>query len=138
MDLPRPRRSGLSPREVWAWEAAAARRRKWEDRLNLHIRTWGLPPPEREYRFHPTRRWRFDRAWPEFKLAVEIEGVIGAGRGGRHQRPVGMARDAEKYNAAQLAGWTVLRFTPAQIKAGYAIREVECALHRAAFIGGEP
>ena len=31
-----------------------------------------------EYRFHPTRKWRFDYAWPENKIALEVEG--GSGR----------------------------------------------------------
>lgn len=28
----------------------------------------------REHRFHPTRRWRFDFAWPDEKVALEVEG----------------------------------------------------------------
>lgn len=61
-------------------------------------------PPEREFRFHPERRWRFDFAWPSIKLAVEIEGR------GRHQTVVGYRRDCEKYNEAARLGWRVLRF----------------------------
>ena len=61
-----------------------------------------------EYRFHITRRWRFDRAWPNRKVAVEIEGITG-GAGGRHQRVAGFLGDCEKYEAAMLHGWTVYR-----------------------------
>jgi very-short-patch-repair endonuclease len=68
------------------------------------------PRPEREYRFHPTRRWRFDFAWPAEKLAVEIEGR------GRHQTFIGFRNDCEKYNAALLLGWRVLRFPAADVK----------------------
>lgn len=57
-----------------------------------------------EHRFHPPRLWRFDFAWPEAKLAVELEGR------GRHQTVVGVRNDCEKYNTALLDGWRVLRF----------------------------
>lgn len=29
-----------------------------------------------EYRFHPTRKWRFDFAIPHIKVAIEIEGGL--------------------------------------------------------------
>ena len=65
-------------------------------------------PLMREYRFHPTRRWRFDCAWPDQLVAVEMEG--GVWTRGRHTRPVGYQKDIEKYNAAAIAGWRVLQF----------------------------
>ena len=58
----------------------------------------------REYRFHPTRKWRFDFASPSLKVAVEIEGR------GRHQSIAGFRGDCEKYNAATTMGWRVYRF----------------------------
>ena len=73
----------------------------------------GLPMPEFEYRFDSVRRWRFDLAWPARMVALEVEG--GVWTGGRHSRGVGMIRDMEKYNAATLAGWRVLRVTPDQL-----------------------
>lgn len=57
-----------------------------------------------ELEFHPTRGWRFDWAFPAIKLAVEVEGF------GRHQTYTGYRGDCEKYNAALLHGWRVLRF----------------------------
>ena len=80
----------------------------------LHILGATLPTPQREYRFDARRKWRFDFAWVHERLAVEIEG--GAYTGGRHARGGGFERDAEKYNAATLAGWRVLRFTPQMLK----------------------
>ncbi|GAB4528477.1 MAG: hypothetical protein OHK0046_47340 [Anaerolineae bacterium] len=65
--------------------------------------------PEQEYRFTKGRRWRFDRAWPKYKVAVELEG--GVYSGGRHTRGKGYIADCDKYNSAALAGWLVLRFT---------------------------
>ena len=67
------------------------------------------PQPVREYRFHPTRKWRFDFAWVRERVAVEIEG--GAWSQGRHTRGAGFSEDCAKYNAATCAGWSVLRFT---------------------------
>jgi len=81
-----------------------------------------------EYRFHARRRWRFDYAWPEQMLALEIEG--GVWSGGRHVRGKGFLGDMEKYNAAALAGWRVLRVTPGQLVDGSAARLVRRALER--------
>jgi very-short-patch-repair endonuclease len=67
------------------------------------IREAGLPAPVREHPFHPVRRWRFDFAWPEQKLALEVDGT------GRHNTVAGMANDNEKINEAQIMGWTVIR-----------------------------
>ncbi len=85
-----------------------------------------LPTPQAEYRFDALRRWRFDRAWLVSKVAVEIEG--GTWVKGRHSRGAGMRKDAEKYNAATLQGWRVLRFTGDMVKDGSAIRVVQQAL----------
>lgn len=70
----------------------------------------GLPAPVREHRFHPDRKWRFDYAWPAVKVALEVEGGIWTR--GRHTRPKGFLADIEKYNAAAVMGWRVLRCTP--------------------------
>jgi hypothetical protein len=75
------------------------------------IQEAGLPAPAREYRFHPKRLWRFDLAWPEQKLALEIDG------NGRHNTVAGMANDDEKINEAIILGWHVLRFNAKLIAA---------------------
>ena len=67
----------------------------------------------REYRFHPTRRWRFDYAIAEHRIAVEVEG--GVFTGGRHTRPTGFLGDVEKYNTATLYGWRLFRVTPSRL-----------------------
>lgn len=63
-----------------------------------------------EYRFHTTRRWRFDYAIPKYKIAIEVEG--GVWTGGRHTSSSGFLNDMEKYNTATSMGWSVLRCTP--------------------------
>lgn len=65
-----------------------------------------LPQPAAEYQFAPPRRWRFDFAWPEQRLALEVDGITPSG--GRHQRFVGYMADCEKKLAAQVAGWRVI------------------------------
>jgi len=62
-----------------------------------------------EFRFHLTRKWRFDYAHPVLKIALEVEG--GVWSGGRHTRGKGFLGDVEKYNAAAAAGWAVFRCT---------------------------
>lgn len=64
----------------------------------------------KEFKFHPSRRWRFDYAITENKIAIEVEG--GVWTQGRHIRPKGFIGDMEKYNTAASLGWRILRFTP--------------------------
>jgi hypothetical protein len=85
----------------------------------------GLPTPIREHRFAPPRRWRFDYCWPSLRLALEVEG--GTWTGGRHVRGQGYERDCEKYNAAALAGWKVLRVTTGMVSDGRALSLLEQA-----------
>lgn len=87
-----------------------------EATFDLGVKAWRLPQPQIEFRFHPSRKWRFDRAWPELRLAVEIDG--GTWNGGRHTRPAGYAEDCDKLNTAALMGWTVLRFTGEHVRQG--------------------
>ncbi len=64
-------------------------------------------PLRDEYRFHATRKWRFDFAHLEAKVAVEIEG--GIWNQSRHTKTVGYIKDCEKYNTATFHGWSVIR-----------------------------
>ncbi len=89
-----------------------------ESTFDLHCRVYGLNP-EREWRFHPERKWRFDFAWPSLMLAVEVEG--GTWKVGRHQTGKGFAADCEKYNAAAILGWRVLRYTTDMVESNEAI-----------------
>lgn len=63
----------------------------------------------KELRFHESRRWRFDYAFPSYKVAVEVDG--GVWTGGRHINPSGYVNDMEKLNTAASMGWLVLRIT---------------------------
>jgi very-short-patch-repair endonuclease len=88
----------------------------------------GIPKPEVEYRFHPTRMWRFDFCWPTLRIAVEVEGgtfarvkADGTATKGRHTTGQGFERDVEKYNAAAIKGWLVLRVTTKMVDDGRAL-----------------
>ena len=83
----------------------------------------GLPTPVPEFRFHATRRWRFDWAFLDVKLAVEIDG--GAWTGGRHTRGSGYRKDIEKLAEAMCQGWIVLRVMPEHIDDGRALMWIQ-------------
>ncbi len=86
--------------------------------LNQLLET-DLPLPVKEHKFHSVRKWRFDLAWIEQKLAVEVEGGIWTY--GRHNRAASFIKDMEKYNEACLLGWNLLRFTTDMVKNGEAV-----------------
>lgn len=94
--------------------------------LHLELMAQEIPLPEAEYRFHLTRRWRFDFAWPEQKIALEFEG--GTWSHGRHTRGKGYEGDCEKYSEAAILGWKVIRVTAAMIRDGRAMRLLKSAL----------
>lgn len=89
-------------------------RSKGEELFLAQLDEYGFPEAEEEYRFHHHRRFRFDFAWPDVMVAVEIEG--GTWSGGRHSSGAGYQRDCEKYNLATRDGWRVYRFTTGMVK----------------------
>jgi hypothetical protein len=108
-----------------------ARLSQLEETLALHIRASAvLPTPERELRFHPTRRWRFDFAWPDVKLACEVEGLVRSASKGGHQSIGGARQDMDKYEAALLLGWTVYRCHRDMIHSGRALTTLETVYTR--------
>jgi very-short-patch-repair endonuclease len=81
------------------------------------LRANRLPAPCYGFRFNAERKWRFDMAFPQHRVALEVDGGIWRKDRGAHGRPQNILRDMEKINAAQLAGWKVLRYTPEQLPA---------------------
>lgn len=65
---------------------------------------------EKEFRFHPVRKWRADYAIPKYKIIIEVEGGVWVK--GRHNHPSGFVKDMEKYNTATAMGWSILRVVP--------------------------
>lgn len=90
-----------------------------QDKAELFLSYWKmlstLPTPDAEYNFdkHLGRKHRFDFAFPEKLIAVEIEGnAWNVKGGGRHMQN----SDLEKYNIAASLGWRVFRFSPSMLK----------------------
>lgn len=76
-----------------------------------------------EYKFHPTRKWRFDYVLRNAPIALELNGGAwqrnsNGTTGGRHTHGSGYAKDLEKLNHAQLQGFIVFQFTYDCIRKG--------------------
>lgn len=69
-----------------------------------------------EYRFHDVRRFKFDIAFPELKIAIEYEGLVATGKKGGHQTKGGYTSNCTKYNLATSMGWKVYRYTSRNYK----------------------
>ncbi len=96
--------------------------------LAAQIEQAGIQKPEQEWIFHPSRKWRFDFAFPHLipPLAIEVHG--GTWSRGRHTRGKGFEGDCDKNNAAVLLGWRVLQFTGDMVRDGRAIDMIVEAL----------
>lgn len=94
----------------------------------------GLPAPVAEYRFAKPRRFAFDYAWPDAKVALEVEGGLygigkpdpftGRRRVAGHGSIQRLKSDMEKYNIAAMHGWRVLRCTVQEFERGDAFQLV--------------
>lgn len=78
---------------------------------------------EQEFKFHPKRKWKADFHLVGKMILVEVEGGIWSG--GRHTRAKGYIGDMEKYNAATMMGYQVIRFSTEQVKSGLAVQQIE-------------
>lgn len=129
---------------------------KAEEELVLHLRAEKISGYQREYKFSRDivgnapgirdrlkqaglKDWRFDFAWPNLMLAVEVEGITSYGRNkdgsmrlGRHQSAKGIEGDLDKYQAAMRQGWTVYRCSPRMVKSGAAIETIKILIDQLA------
>lgn len=96
----------------------------------LNMLAWiGAPTPVLEHRFHGERGWRFDMAWPELMVALEIDG--GVWTQGRHTRGKGFIEDCAKLAEAAILGWRVIRVPSDWVNDGTAVVLVERLLKAA-------
>lgn len=135
---------GKEAREWQSIEEAAAAQlpgSALERKFDTYWSAWGaptgLPDPVGEFRF---QRYKLDRAWPDLKVSVELNGggkghpvqchacgsmVRAKKKDGSPGKVLyipypshsgrGADRDARKANALQVAGWVAITFTSAQI-----------------------
>lgn len=102
-------------------------RSKEKEWLSWNLLYWGnekmleLKP---EYRFDEKRKWRFDWAYPAVKIAVEYEGIFTKDKSKTgHTSITGVMQDVEKYNAAMVLGWKIVRVTAANYKTVFRLIE---------------
>lgn len=116
--------------------ATKSRRMPWwptgvdsESEMKLYTRLQhaGLPLGVGQHRFVEGRMYRFDRAWADQRVAVEVQGGIWTG--GRHARGSGIAAECVKLSIAASLGWRVLLVTTDMIEDGTAIQLIHTALH---------
>lgn len=100
---------------------------KGEALLENHLNALKIPFTK-EFRFHPDRKWQADFRIDDMPILVEVEG--GVFSNGRHTRGEGYTNDCEKYSAAAVNGWYVIRGTTEQIKAGLVIQWIEKLIER--------
>ena len=108
MTDPRPGLAGAPGKEPFSW----AERLFLKQLQALDMAGWQV-----EYLFVADRNWRFDFAWPEQRIAVEIMGMSNKSCMG-HQALDRFRYDCEKLNRAALEGWVVLRGTTGMVKNG--------------------
>jgi very-short-patch-repair endonuclease len=95
-----------------------------EFEAEMTMRAAGLPTPVKELVFAKPRRFRFDFAWPEHMVALEVDGGTRGGTG-RHSRGAGYDADCEKSYLAIKAGWRVIHVTGTHIRAGRMVEWLE-------------
>lgn len=99
-----------------------------EKRFTSLARRHGLPPLALQYEVWSAGRFvgRVDAAYPDLKLAIEVDGYE------HHSTPDAFQRDRTRQNALVTLGWTVLRFTWADVvkRPAHVAKMIEQAIDR--------
>lgn len=83
---------------------------QYKMRLRVDCAALGLPNPQQEVRFMRERKWRFDLAWPDDKVAIEIQG-------GGFMRPIYFSPATQTHHLTKVAG---ARCVTIRVKSGKA------------------
>jgi hypothetical protein len=94
---------------------------------------------ERQYKFHPERRWLADFAWQGYfgksfwrGIMLEVNGgtyMRGRNRGA-HSRGPRQRQDYEKWSAASIMGWTLILVDSKDVREGKHVERVLQAMGR--------
>lgn len=94
-------------------------KRSASDQADLFLFYWKVYAPDgflpsAEYEFARVlgRKFRFDWAWIQYRVAVEVDGGGWMPHGGRH----GSDKDRAKSNIAASLRWLVFHFSPDMLK----------------------
>jgi len=90
----------------------------------LHVA--GVPAPVLQHVVrHRRGSWEVDMAWPEQRVLVEFDGEV-------HRERRVFVRDLRRQNGLVLAGWTILRFSSADVlgRPAAVVAEIRAALGR--------
>lgn len=93
-------------------DADARAESPFESRVRAELAVAGLPPPALQHRVRDANGRvvaRVDLAWPSHRLAVEADGAD------VHAGTAALRSDLRRQNLLVAAGWTVLRFTWADL-----------------------
>jgi very-short-patch-repair endonuclease len=93
--------------------------------LEVRVQRWltaaGLPPPALQFRVRiGDRRYRLDLAYPDLRIAVELDGWAA------HSTRRAFDHDRARGNDLELEGWTLLRFTSSSSRTDV-VRTVQAA-----------
>jgi len=115
---------------------------KLEAKVAADLKALGLMDGcERQYRFHPERKWKIDFAWPQCTvydfdgepepkhIALEVNG--GTYSHGSHSRGPRQRGDYEKWSELSLMGWTLILVDCKDVREGVHVERVLRALGRA-------
>jgi hypothetical protein len=91
-----------------------------------------------EFRFDAKRKWRFDFAFLESKVALECQGGLFIPGGGRHSRGAALLKEHEKLNAAAVDGWRVLFTTPDNLCMTETLETIKAAIGKPNASSGTP
>lgn len=109
-------------------ESVKAKKEFAELSLKLHLRSSELIKSLdlkliHHHKFMDSRKFEFDFAFPDLKLAIEVQGGIWITSG--HTKGKGIKQDHDKNQNACALGWQILYCCPDDIKKGVAIKFIE-------------
>lgn len=116
-----------------AKSAKGSKKSQLEEHLRKQFVSHRFPPFMRQLMFAKQaigRQWRFDFAFVDWMIAVEVDGLVVRNIGGRmvsmggHADAAGFREDRVKGAWAVVLGWHVLRFEKDQVKGGFAVEMV--------------